>query len=489
MYSLLLYVVAGWSGCFVMAVELLGGRLLAPYFGSSIYVWGALITVFMLALSLGYLLGGRASLHRPSLRRLALILAAAALTMLPVLLAAEPLLDALSARFSDPRLGSLLSATALFLVPTAISGMVSPYAVRLLVADRQQAGNDAGKLYFVSTFGSAAGTLLTSFYLVLYLEVNQILWIMLAVSVLVSALAALYPAPRPAALGLLAVLAAVCAPRADALELLHSERSLYRQVLVYGEGNVRFLCFTRQCAIGRQSSIDLSQPDRLLFDYTHMMMAALFMGAAPRSVLVIGLGGGSLPRALAAALPAARIDAVEIDPAVTRVARQYFNFAPGPNVSVIEEDGRAYVKRALRAGRHYDLVMLDAYDHEYIPEHLLTREFLQEVKSLLTSNGVVAANTFSSSKLYDSESVTYRAVFGEFYNLKSANRVILARNGALPSLDEVGRNAAPYQGTFSRLGFSVEEVRGRFSVNGDWNPAARVLTDQYSPANLLNSSR
>src|SRR5262245_4892724 len=137
MYPVLLYVVAGWSGFFVMAVELLGGRLLAPYFGSSIYVWGALITVFMLALSLGYLLGGRAALHRPSLRRLALILCAAALTMVPVVLFSGPLLDALSARFSDPRLGSLLSALLLFLVPTAISGMVSPYAVRLLVADRQ----------------------------------------------------------------------------------------------------------------------------------------------------------------------------------------------------------------------------------------------------------------------------------------------------------------------------------------------------------------
>ena len=193
MYSALLYLVAGWSGCFVMAVELLGGRLLAPYFGSSIYVWGAIITVFMLALSLGYLLGGRYSLRQPSLRRLAVILAAAALTTLPVLLAAEPMLDALSARVADPRLGSLVSALLLFLVPTAISGMVSPYAVRLLVSDRVRSGDNAGKLYFVSTFGSAAGTLLTSFYLVLYFEVNQILWMMVAVSLVVSAAAYVFP--------------------------------------------------------------------------------------------------------------------------------------------------------------------------------------------------------------------------------------------------------------------------------------------------------
>jgi hypothetical protein len=193
MYRGLLYLIAGWSGFFVMAIELLGGRLLAPYFGSSIYVWGAIITVFMLALSLGYLLGGRASLHAPSLKRLALILLAAAATTLPVLLVGDSLLEHLSAAVTDPRFGSLTAAAMLFFLPTCISGMVSPYAVRLLIADRASAGHLAGKLYFVSTFGSAAGTLLTSFYLVLYLEVNTILLLMLSVSAVIGVLAWLRP--------------------------------------------------------------------------------------------------------------------------------------------------------------------------------------------------------------------------------------------------------------------------------------------------------
>ncbi len=171
-----------------MAVELLGGRLLAPYFGSSIYVWGAIITVFMLALSIGYLLGGRFSLRTPTLAKLGTILLLAAIAALPGVLAADALLDALSMHFGDPRLGSLLGATLLFFVPTVVSGMVSPYAVRLLVEDQQRSGDRAGKLYFVSTFGSAIGTLLTSFFLVLYFEVNQILWSMLAISVAVALL-------------------------------------------------------------------------------------------------------------------------------------------------------------------------------------------------------------------------------------------------------------------------------------------------------------
>ena len=189
MYRVCLYLIAGWSGFFVMAIELLGGRLLAPYFGSSIYVWGAIITVFMLALSLGYLAGGRASLSAPSLRRLAVILLVAAVATLPVLMFGDALLEHLSAALPDPRFGSLLAAGLLFFLPTLVSGMVSPYAVRLLVADRASSGHHAGKLYFVSTFGSAAGTLLTSFYLVLYLEVNTILLLMLSISALIGLLA------------------------------------------------------------------------------------------------------------------------------------------------------------------------------------------------------------------------------------------------------------------------------------------------------------
>jgi len=184
----MVFCIAGWSGFFVMGVELLSGRILAPSFGSGIYVWGGIITVFMLALSVGYLAGGRLSLWQPSLRTLALLLVAAALTTAPVALLADWALDRLFEVFEDPRYGSLVSATLLFVIPTVICGMVSPYAVRLLVSEYQSSGQVAGLLYFVSTLGSAAGTLLTSFYLVLYLDVTQILWGMTAISAALGAL-------------------------------------------------------------------------------------------------------------------------------------------------------------------------------------------------------------------------------------------------------------------------------------------------------------
>jgi MFS family permease len=182
----LIFLIAGWSGFFVMAIELLSGRILAPNFGSSIYVWGGIITIFMLALSIGYLIGGRLSVQEPSLKKLSLILMVAAVSTTPVVLMNDVVLDGIFTLIQDPRYGSLISATILFFLPTMISGIISPYAVRLLVTDTSRSGHYAGLLYFVSTFGSAAGTILTSFYLVLYFEINQIVWTMIGISLLIS---------------------------------------------------------------------------------------------------------------------------------------------------------------------------------------------------------------------------------------------------------------------------------------------------------------
>jgi len=285
--------------------------------------------------------------------------------------------------------------------------------------------------------------------------------------------------------GALLLLASI-ATAAAAQRLIHSENSLYREGFVYEDGNTRCLCFSRLCAIGRQTCIDLKQPERLVFEYTQMMLGALYLKPDPHSILIIGLGGGTLPRTLEKLLPDADIDVVEIDPAVVGVARQYFGFRPDERVHLSVQDGRAYVRQSLRGSKRYELIMLDAYEHQYIPEHMLTREFLTEVRSLLQPGGIVAANTFSSSRLYQNESVTYSSVFGEFYNLRSGNRVILATNGPLPSIEEATRNSRRFTAAFEPYGFAAQSVLALFSTRPDWDPSARVLTDQYSPSNLLN---
>jgi hypothetical protein len=180
--------IAGWSGFYVMLVEILGGRFIAPFFGSSVYVWGSVIFIFMLGLAIGYLLGGIYSRHNPSVARLCGILVASATTTIPMLVFGETLLNAVFLNITDVRTGSLLACTLLYFVPTIFAGMISPYAIRIIIQNRETSGYDAGYLYFVSTVGSSAGTLLTAFYFVLWFEVNAILMTAIGISYFVGAL-------------------------------------------------------------------------------------------------------------------------------------------------------------------------------------------------------------------------------------------------------------------------------------------------------------
>lgn len=164
------------SGFCIMTIEMLGARIMSPYFGGSQYVWGSIITIFMLALAMGYLFGGRMSRHNPNAVTYALFFIGAAVFSLPIILFADSIMRPIFLSIEDPRYGSLLASIILYLVPTGILGMISPYSVRLLVQTQEHSGHMAGQLFFISTLGSAAGTLGTSFYFVLWFDVNQILW-------------------------------------------------------------------------------------------------------------------------------------------------------------------------------------------------------------------------------------------------------------------------------------------------------------------------
>jgi len=164
------------SGFCIMTIEMLGARILSPYFGGSLSVWGSIITIFMLALALGYLLGGRLSTRTPSGVTYAFFFIGAALFSVPIILFADIIMNPIMINIEDARYGSLFASIFLFFIPTSILGMISPYSVRLMVDKEEHSGHMAGLLYFISTLGSALGTLGTSFYFVLWYEVNQILW-------------------------------------------------------------------------------------------------------------------------------------------------------------------------------------------------------------------------------------------------------------------------------------------------------------------------
>jgi spermidine synthase len=278
-------------------------------------------------------------------------------------------------------------------------------------------------------------------------------------------------------------------PAAAQQNIIHEEHSLYRNILVTQNGNERCMLFRARRGLGRESCKDMAHPERFVFDYAGMMLASLYLNPSPERILIIGLGGGTLPEALQEMVPGATIHTVEIDPAVEMIARQYFEYTPGPNTTDFISDGRVFVKRAILRDEKYDLIMLDAFEADYIPEHMLTQEFLEEVRQLMTPDGVLVANTFSRSALYDYESVTYREVFGEFFNLKFANRIVLVKLDGLPGMDVVRRNAEMWADELRRRGADPAEVLPIMSTRVDWNTEVPILTDQYSPSNVLNAMR
>ena len=276
---------------------------------------------------------------------------------------------------------------------------------------------------------------------------------------------------------------------ADA-RIIHRERSLYSTILVDERGSTLCLQFSVRKDQRNQTCMDRNDPQKMVFPYARMMMLGLLLVPDPERILIVGLGGGTLPTALHELYPEALIDVAEIDPAVKTVAETYFGFSENEQVRVYLQDGRVFTKRAIIRENRYDLIMLDAFNGDYIPEHLMTTEYIEENRSLLTDNGVLAANTFAISRLYDHESTTYQAVFDEFFNVRSktsANRVILATRGELPDLQALALVARQLGPRLLPYDIRVNEYLMGFTTEPDWDEQARILTDQYAPANLLSN--
>lgn len=275
-------------------------------------------------------------------------------------------------------------------------------------------------------------------------------------------------------------------------ETIHSERSLYRNILVEEKRGLRCLKFNVKSAKTQQSCMQVDDPQRLVFNYTKMLFASLLVNPNPERILIVGLGGGTMSNSLHQIFPDATITNVEIDPAVIKVARNYFGFFENEKVTSVIQDGRIFVKRAVLKQQKYDWIILDAFNGDYIPEHLMTQEFLQETKTLLSENGVLAANTFSISDLYDVESATYKSVFGDFFNVrnkKNSNRIILTSEKPLPQDSVIAERAKALTTTLRPFDVNITEISRYMkstAIQQDWPKGTRLLTDQYSPANLLN---
>jgi spermidine synthase len=395
-------------GAVLLALEIIASRIIAPVFGNSIYVWGSLIGVFLAALAVGYVAGGRVADRWPSPAVFAgiIFLAGALVFLIPVV--APSLLSSLSAADLGSRAGPFAASAVLFFVPGAVMGVIPPFAVRLRAQTVATIGNVAGVLYALSTLGSIAGTLLASFVLLTVWPVWTIVHL-LGGSLLVLATLLWFTGRRSMLAGLAAAVAAlliglpVFLVPSGAREAPQYERdSVYHRITISDEGGVRFLKLDNYW----QSAQDLADPRRTVFAYTDYMHLPVALRPEARRVLMIGLGGATVPARYYDDYPQMRIDVAELDPAVVDVARRYFHAPAAGRLRVATEDGRLFVTRS---PDRYDIILLDAYLIDTIPFHLATREFFVTAKAHLAPGGVLGSNVIGA--LAGSRSGLFRAIY------------------------------------------------------------------------------
>lgn len=413
------------SGGVLMALEIVGSRVLAPYFGNSIFVWGSLISVVLAALSLGYYWGGWLSERNPSFTRLLLLLLIPGVLIftLPFIYPSVNFWVA-NVDFGN-RLNPLIASTIYFLLPGIFLGTVSPYSVRLAATTLSTVGSTAGTLYAVSTCGSIFGTLFTAFYLIPAIGVKGIIHALGTTLMLLSLL--LWPLARvrvrekavtmPKTVTTLFLVAAVIstiAPTGLAFaKTIFEKDSFYHRIRVEEDEEARYLYFDRTL----QSAMNLDDSTTLRLIYSRYTSLGLAFRPDAKKVLIIGLGGGSLPKKYQKEFPSVEIDVAEIDPEVIQVAKKYFFLKEGKNLRVHAQDGRLFLTRT---AQRYDLILLDAYYTDAIPFHLTTREFFQTAEKKLTPNGIVVVNVIGAvtgpgGRITRSVAKTLREVFPQIY--------------------------------------------------------------------------
>lgn len=517
------------SGAVLLGMEIAASRVLAPYFGNSLFVWGALIGVVLAGLALGYWVGGSLADRFPGPGLLIAVTTLGALLVLAIPLADRPVLEAVVAWDPGPRLDPLLAALILFGIPSVVLASVSPIAVRLSARSVASVGRTSGRLFSISTAGSIAGTFATAFVLIPEFGTNQLLGQSAAALFAAVALFAVAERlPLAAAAIAAAAIAAVVASFALAPErggrlssasarnysplyrlrgdeqnevvdagqgfdVVFRKDTRYHNLAVVEDEDSRYLRFDNSF----QSGMFRERPFETRFDYTDYLTLGLAYNVGARDLLVVGLGGGSAPKRLWRDFPRLRQQIVEIDPVVVDVAYRFFRLPRSPRLRVEVEDGRRFLARL---DRRWDVIVLDAFYADSIPFHLTTVEFLELARSRLAPGGVVVTNMIgtlggSGSRLFRSFVRTYRSVFptvvvhpvflaGDRDQATLRNIILVAGEGAAPQesfLEERWRRireGAPSAPDLSRA------IRDRY-VREIGTSDVPTLTDDYAPTDAL----
>jgi spermidine synthase len=492
------YVTALMAGFATMAFEMLLGRALVPYFGGTIYTWGALITIFLLGMTGGYFVGGILSDRFRPLVAIPTILVLSATFMAATPLFLEPVCRYLVEHVEEIQIGAIAGSAIFALVPAALFASVSPFCLKLRLEAIESAGSLAGVLSALNAFGSIVGTVGTSFLLIPSFGTRAIFVALAAVTMLLAATGMLAArraaataasrrrASRAAALGLCALalgLAPAGAPAAASEQVLESVESEYNNIFVTRRGPLRFMTFGYRGSQYVESVWDPSRPDELVVDYTRYMTLALLYPSALEQAAFIGLGGGRTAGYLVRTVPSLSLEVAELDGQVIRLAKQYFGVQTGPRLSIAQADGRVFLTRSKK---RYDLVFLDAYRGPFVPFHLLTKEFFQLVKSRLKPDGVVVQNVEPSTMVLDSAYRTIGAVFANVdYYEAAGNAVLVGYNGRPLSQDELNARAVRFAKTHRPLYPPATLLTSRRSFTP--STSAKVLTDDFAPVEMLRT--
>jgi len=403
------------SGAVVMMLELTGSRILAPFVGTSTFIWTSLIGVILASLSLGYYHGGEMADKDPSQKRLSQVLFLAGISIGVVAILNQTVLAYLTSLFVSVKWSAATSACVLFGVPAYLLGMVSPQAVRIRMKDIETSGATIGRLYALSSLGSIVGTFLVGFYLMAWVGSRNILFILSALTLVLSLL------NRKNNDSILALVVFVVAPFVQSFgknSLLKITDTEYCAVQVitgpYPDKNGRD-CKVMKVGNEYSSGMYLDS-DSLAFVYSRYYKMMFHFHRNPVNTLLIGGGAYSVPKYFQNAYPHMKMDVLEIDPELTQIAEEEFRLKPDERLIPIHEDGRIYLNHNTKK---YDVIMGDAYRSLFsIPFHLVSKEAIARMSASLTDDGILMVNILSpvsgpNRDLFQSMVKTCREVFPE----------------------------------------------------------------------------
>ncbi|MEA3194130.1 MAG: hypothetical protein QOD26_2463 [Betaproteobacteria bacterium] len=490
-----LFAVSFYAGLGTMAFEMVLGRALVPYFGGTIYTWGALIAVFLLGMSFGFFIGGRFADRYPRIGLVSGLLCAGGAVILCTPLYAEPLCLALLDAIEDVRIGALVASLAMAFLPALLFAAVSPVAVRLALVDVAHSGSIVGAMSALNTVGSIVGTIGTSFFLVPVIGSRGIFYLLGALTIAcAAALFALQRGKRSAvAPAVLALVAAVLCAHPDAARaqvsvmaadgVIEKVESEYNNVFVIKQGQMLYMNFGYRNSQYVESVIDLLDRGSLAARYTrYMTLAAVYNERFERAAFV-GLGGGRTASYLVDSFPQLSLEIAELDPEVIRLAKKYFGVKEGERLKINAQDGRIFLTRSKGT---YDAVFLDAYRGPFVPFHLMTREYFEIIKRHLRPGGVVAQNVEPSTMVLDSAIRTIGTVFKNVETYEAGGNVVIIAYDGEPIAPARLRQRAAALTKQHKLRYDLVEL---LAAKRDIKPqeGAKLLTDDFAPVEMLKT--